>query len=356
MKATSCLDKKADSSPKRKAAVTPKARKAISPVKKSDASTLSKTHKTLTPLKPKNPNPSKMRSLSMGDINTEDLMDFDQWNDSEKLKRLELKKYKFLEQQLEVMKRKEKEMELMKSSMLKRASEINDAKSKKNKFKDEVKANKAYKQQKLNEQKEKTKNVRDYEYNRQLTFQNMLNKKHKIMAEISRADQNLMRTMLNQTMSKIDSIHKSMYLREREHKEKMKKDLKEKNDFKETQRMKQNKKNYNQNCITTESLRDKCKELEKLHSDYKSKLKEERIKVSTIDHPINYMNHTFYKNYQNDDSKSCSNFTGAYIHYSPIKKRKSGISSALTPERSSECASKRKRGCKTPVPSKKKKI
>ena len=327
-----------------------KPKKPLLPLKKIDMSKIYQKQKTMTPVKIKKA-VNHMRSHSMTEICKEDLMDFDQWNVSEKIKKQIFKEYKHLETQVNTLKKKEKEMESKKNAMEKRASEINEIKVKKNQFKNAIKEDKELKRKQLNLQKEKMKLQRDFEHERYIAFINETNKKRQNLTDKNKDDQKLMRTMLSQTLSRKNAFNKCMYLKEKEHKEKFRKNKQDTKDKNDTQKKILNKRNYDLNLTTTESLRDKLRELERVQSEYKSLLKNEKIKVSAIEHPINYMNHTFYKGSQTPDNSTYNISTGSYIHYSPIRKRAKGITH--TPEKSTGLPSKRNRICKTPIPRKK---
>lgn len=345
------LDKKSKTTSKLNTLTPSKTKKPLLPLKKIEINRIPRIQqKSLTPIKQRKPL-SHIKNQSMSDIESSDLMEFEQWNTSEKIKKDILKKYKELETQVQTLKRKEKEMGSKMIAMKKRETEINEAKNKKNQFKNEVKENKELKKKKLNLQKEQLKNLRDYEHNRQLTLQEMTSQKRKLIADISKSDHNLMKTMLSQTISKKDAVNKCLYLKEKEHKENFKKNIKNLKEKNDTNKRMMNKKKYEKNLSATETLKDKCKQLEKLQKEYRNLIKDEQIKASCIEHPINYMNHTFYKGNQQLDASTLTLNSGSYIHYTPIKRRNR---IPHTPERSTVCDSKRHRMCKTPVVRKKK--
>lgn len=239
---------------------------------------------------------SHVRSFSMKNISQKDMKNFDEVEESAKEKKDMEKKYTTLTNKVQALRKKEVLIENKMNAMKKKSDQIEEIRKEKNQFKDEVKASKELRQKQLKEQQQKIKNLRRYEHNRQITLQRMANQKKKLMLEINKADQNLMRTMLNQTHSKLDSNNRLKYLKEREHKEKNKKANKENHEFEMKYRKVKNKMDYEDNLNKTEDLRNKCKELEELETIYKNELITNKAKVDDIEHPSNYMKHIKYPN------------------------------------------------------------
>ncbi|MCQ2817387.1 MAG: hypothetical protein MJ252_09000 [archaeon] len=337
---------------------TPKSNTKAPEIKKIETIKVNQTRKSLTPLKKKRSSEedkelftSHIRSKSMTDIDISEQMDFDQWNISEKMKNELMKKYKNLETQVKTLMLKEQEMNSIRKGMEKRASDINEMKRQKNQFKAEMRNDKALKKRKLNEQKQRINSIRDYELTRLNYFYDMVKRKRKLMCDINKADQNLMRTRLNQTMNNINNFNKSMYLKEKQHKDNFKQNKLEEQKRNEAFKKMMNKKNYERNLNTTDTLRQKMRKLEEIQSKYKNLLKDEHVKANALNHPVNYLNHTFYKGNENNDINNNTLNSGAYIHYSPMKRRKDA---PLTPERNSkDFVNPKIRTCKTPLLNKK---
>lgn len=224
-----------------------------------------------------------IRSQSMSDVKLTDLINYDELNVSEKIKKQYEKKYIKLANRINALKKKDEDMESKMKGLQKKTIELEEIKKKKNDFKKELILCKKEKMRKLNEQKEKVKNMRIYEHHKQLTLQQMSNQKKKLLLEINKADQNLMKTMLSQTQSKTETNNRLKYLKEKDNKKRIKNNLIEFKENKIKTKKFNNKLNYNQNLNLTQNLKNKCKELEKLESVYKTELKYNQIKVNEID-------------------------------------------------------------------------
>ncbi|MCQ2815877.1 MAG: hypothetical protein MJ252_01300 [archaeon] len=358
--------------------LSPKEGNKIPPLKKLDKIKLNSNKTSLTPLKPESSKEDEketlrmyMRSKSMTDMEINDLSDFDQMNISEKMKNDLMKKYKYLENQVKTLRLKDEEITQKRKGMEKRASLVNEYKREKNKFKAELRDNKDLKKRRLDEQKLKIKSIREYEIARQQTFNEMQDKKKKLMTEINKADQSLMKSMLSQTISNRESAKKSMYLREKEHEEKIRKERLDQKQKNEAYRKMMNNKKYEKNLTDTEGLREKVKKLEEIQNTYRNKLRNELFKANDVSHPVNYLNHTFYKGDKKKDIARLSLNSGTYIHYSPMKKRREKGKDSMqnTEEKEREIVDMiakyeantipektKPRNCKTPLNTKKLKI
>lgn len=224
------------------------------------------------------------RSLELStDYQTElcinDTTNYDKLTTSRKLKQNYYNKYIILSNRINTLKKHEKELENKMNIYLKKEKKIESIKKDKLHLKTELSKHKAQQYQHLQAQKEKIKTRRETETERLNTLHEIKAEKRKILFEISKADQNLVKTLITQTNTKTNAVNKYKYLQFKEKKEMNKQIEKRKRMEKETKKINHNKEICERNIAMAEELKLKCKELEKIEEQYMNNLKQTKMKA-----------------------------------------------------------------------------
>ena len=204
---------------------------------------------------------------------------YDKLTTSRKLKQNYYNKYIILSNRINTLKKHEKELENKMNIYLKKEKKIESIKKDKLTLKTELSKHKAQQYQHLQAQKEKIKTRRETETERLNTLHEIKAEKRKILFEISKADQNLVKTLITQTNTKTNAVNKYKYLQFKEKKEMNKQIEKRKKMEKETKKINHNKEICERNIAMAEELKLKCKELEKIEEQYMNNLKQTKMKA-----------------------------------------------------------------------------
>ena len=239
------------------------------------------------PTKPKRTKPHSnarhkfTRSLELSTEYQTEYMEtnYDKLTTSRKLKQNYYNKYIILSNRINTLKKHEKELENKMSIYLKKEKRIESIKKDKNHLKTELSKHKAQQFQHLQAQREKIKTRRETETERLNTLHEIKAEKRKILFEISKADQNLVKTLITQTNTKTNAINKFKYLQFKEKKEMNKQIEKRKKMEKESKKINHNKEICEHNIAVAEELKQKCKELEKIEEQYMNTLKQTKMKA-----------------------------------------------------------------------------
>lgn len=307
-----------------------------------------KLKKAKTPIRTRNL-PRELTTETMTTISNQNMMSFDEWMSSEKVKKEYIKKYKKLETEISILKVKEKEMKSIMTGMKRRENQINDAKTKKYEYYNTMKKEKENKQKMFDRQKLNLQLLKDYEDSKLRSIKEINAKKKLMLKNINKAEQNLIKSKYIQSITSRNKYNKDLHDKIKQHYLHYKQNIINKKEQYKSNKLINNKINYDSNLNTTEHLKHKCKQLEILQNKYKNSLKSMVKKSSDMNHPINYLNHTFNKlNTFNTDQSTFNLTSGAYIHSSPMKIIKDYCYNR-TPERSTIYDSKTFRTCKTPL-------
>lgn len=219
--------------------------------------------------------------------------DYDKLATSRKLKDNYLKKFTILTNRINKLKMHEKELETKLKNRFQKERKIETIKKDKVHFKNEINKFKEQKQQTLQEQKERIKTRRENDAERVNTLNEITAEKRKNLFDISKAEQNLIKTMITQTNTKTEAINKYKYIQSKEQ-QALNKQLEKKRKLeKENKRMSLKKAQCENNMLIAEQLKEKCNELEKLEEEYLNNLKKTKMKATTITTTMGIINKSF---------------------------------------------------------------
>lgn len=204
---------------------------------------------------------------------------YDNLTTSRKLKQDYLKKFAILSNRINKLKIHEKELEIKLKNQQQKQKKIETIKKDKVHLKNKINKIKELELQHLQEQKDRVKTRRQNDAERLNTLHEITAEKRKNLFDISKAEQNLVKTMITQTNTKRETMNKYKYLQSKEQ-QTLNKQLEQKRKIeKENKKISKNKELSEYNMLMANELKEKCLELEKLEEEYINNLKKTKMKA-----------------------------------------------------------------------------
>ena len=203
-------------------------------------------------------------------------------NSSSKIKDDYLHQYSNLTNKINNIKKRKDEMNKKLTAFEKKDKEIKNIQKSKSELKIKILEAKKKIEEELKEKKNKIQSMRKLEKERNKSLQEIKSQKSHLLSEITKYDQNLIKSMINHSNYQNDTINKYKYLKLRDEK-------KNKNKIKIKKDKKFNDKIFNKRLEEINNLKQKCDELEKIKvrciEDYKNTKK----KVLSMNKSLNIM-------------------------------------------------------------------